>query len=627
MILVEIAAQGVRGFSASSRIPLKPGYWLLKPPTATAVPLCALASAILHSDGRGGDAAFVAPGAPKGKTAFTLLGNDSQTYRLLRELGGAGGLHKLDKAAGKFELVSEDSTEVAQFLKSQVGVPPKTAFEALFCLTPAQLPTLRPKPKGKGKAAEKPKAALPSAAAVEAASDVGAARAKLAELEQELALSKEVGEIQFKLDGLSSQAFELEQNLQSTEALKSKLKEGEAAYEAAPTPESLQLPADIVSRLERYPQMVAKRDEALAKLGAEREGTDDFVAPSAPEPLWRETRFLAGAGAGAAALLLGAVLSGWAKYIALLDIPAFGFSALVALQYVDSLQGSKKASHKGGRIEAREKKIRDQFKQEADDVQRAIQKLGVESHQEALDLLSRKQLLGQKIEELRAEVQKLELDPQFAAASAEYQRIKAEQEALNAQLLERGGSYFRDAREVERDISRTRESIQLAERGGGAAPQAAGADAAAPGEPLEDPTPAMLALAADLFTTDVAGVAALVKDRAAQYLAALTDKRFQGLDFERDGKVAVLAGGKRLAAGELAGRDLDVVYVSLRLTLLEKYSAKFKVPVLIDDGPYVDEAKLPLLGRMLKHLGTITQVLHVTGSAALAPVADGSANL
>src|SRR5260221_11839515 len=105
MYLVEIAAQGVRGFSATCRAPLKSGYFLRKPPSAGAAPLCGLATAILYSDGRGGDAAFLAPGAAKGKLALTLLGKDQVTYRLLRELGGAGGLHRLDKAAGKFELV------------------------------------------------------------------------------------------------------------------------------------------------------------------------------------------------------------------------------------------------------------------------------------------------------------------------------------------------------------------------------------------------------------------------------------------------------------------------------------------------------------------------------------------
>jgi hypothetical protein len=37
--------------------------------------------------------------------------------------------------------------------------------------------------------------------------------------------------------------------------------------------------------------------------------------------------------------------------------------------------------------------------------------------------------------------------------------------------------------------------------------------------------------------------------------------------------------------------------------------------------------KLPLIGRMLKHLGTLTQVLLVTNHQGLAQMADGTVNL
>ena len=57
-----------------------------------------------------------------------------------------------------------------------------------------------------------------------------------------------------------------------------------------------------------------------------------------------------------------------------------------------------------------------------------------------------------------------------------------------------------------------------------------------------------------------------------------------------------------------------MVYLSIRLTLIEKYSAQSKVPVIFEDAfrGVLDDAKLPLVIRMLKHLGTLTQILHVT---------------
>ena len=80
--------------------------------------------------------------------------------------------------------------------------------------------------------------------------------------------------------------------------------------------------------------------------------------------------------------------------------------------------------------------------------------------------------------------------------------------------------------------------------------------------------------------------------------------------------------------GELSARDLDWVYLALRLTIIEKAVAQQPLTVLLEDlAPALDEARLPLLGRMLKHLGALTQVLHVTGHAVFSSASDGSANV
>src|SRR5687768_3597395 len=105
MHFIEIATQGVRGFSASARLSLKPSYVVLGVPPGTeapSVPVLGLCAALLFADGRGGEAVFAAPGQ-KAKAALTFVGNDQQTYRLLRELGGAGGLSRFNAASQSFQ--------------------------------------------------------------------------------------------------------------------------------------------------------------------------------------------------------------------------------------------------------------------------------------------------------------------------------------------------------------------------------------------------------------------------------------------------------------------------------------------------------------------------------------------
>src|SRR5690242_5810323 len=148
MHFVEVAVQNVRGFSPAGRFALKTGYLVLKPPAALS-PLAGLSLALLYADGRGGDAALAASAQKPGKAALTFVGQDSVTYRVLRELGGGGSLHRLNPTTKQPELVTQDTAEANQFLRGQVGLPPRTTFEQLFCLHAPQLPSRRPRGAGR----------------------------------------------------------------------------------------------------------------------------------------------------------------------------------------------------------------------------------------------------------------------------------------------------------------------------------------------------------------------------------------------------------------------------------------------------------------------------------------------
>ncbi|HZH74565.1 MAG TPA: chromosome segregation protein SMC, partial [Archangium sp.] len=144
MHFVEVAVQNVRGFTAQGRFPFKQGYLVLKPPAPEFSPLAGLSLALLYSDGRGEDSKFVATGQKSGKCAFTFVGQDNLTYRLLRELGGSGTLHKQTVTGQPPELVSDDAAEIAQYLRSQAGLPARSTFEQVYCLMANQMPSRRP---------------------------------------------------------------------------------------------------------------------------------------------------------------------------------------------------------------------------------------------------------------------------------------------------------------------------------------------------------------------------------------------------------------------------------------------------------------------------------------------------
>ena len=624
MQILELAVQGVRGFSPSARAELPAGHAVLTPPSNEPVALASLLSALLFPDGRGSEAAFLAPGCELGNASLMFRGNDQSVYYLARELGGAGAIHRANQASGQWDLLTDEAIELAEYLKAHVGLPPKKHFEQAFSLIPEHFPSRRPK--------ARPTAQIESAASrlsdfqpVPKATDVHAARAKLFDLMKELDLSKEIEHWQFKLDGIITQLSDVESRLARGAQVKAALQQAEAAYASAPSLDSLKLPKDIAERAKRFPQLVAKRDEALAKL--ETEQTGNILARGSVKPLKRNPRFWAAVAVGAAFLGAGIALPGAARYLALLDIPAFGFAAMVALRYVDDLQRAERSSKKGERRAAREKKIADAFEAETQWVKKAMAALKVESPAEIPEILGRRSQLAQSAEELRARVAALDSDPQHSAAVAEEQQLKRERDAIEAKMAEKGG-YVRDAGEVQRDIDRVKRSVEAAEGGTSAARPPLGPSIAVPTSGNEDPFPALLALASDVLMVDAATAGNLIRDRCIQYFVTLTDRRYSGLELERGGKAYVLSGGQRTSARELSAKDVDMLYLAGRLALFEQAASRGQLPLVVDDLTSVlDAGKLATLTRIFKQLGTMTQVLQVSSSPGTSTMADAAVSL
>jgi hypothetical protein len=658
MHFVEVAVQNVRGFSPAGRFALKTGYLVLKPP-AEPSPLAGLTLALLYADGRGGDAAMAASAQKPGKAALTLVGQDNVTYRVLRELGGGGSLHRLNPATQQPELVTQDTTDANQFLRGQVGLPPRTTFEQIFCLQATQLPSRRPRG-GAGRASTSGMRSLsspgmpgvhspsspgapsspgmpglrtqssPGMLAVMPASDIPAAEAKVRELEKELLFCKEVDNLQFEVDGLNSQVFDIESKLRGTDGMKEKVRAAEAAWAAEPTPESMGLPQDIVARAERFPRMLARKEEAMARLESEREVAEEEAArlPDV-EPLMRNPQFWGAVAAGVVCFIAGFFFTNAVRYVALLDIPAFGFAAVLALRFVDELQHKDFVGRRGEMFAVREKKILEEFEAEAGHVRKAMEVFDVDTPKEIPLRLQRREQLGAEVAQLRAQLVSMEKHPEYIEAANQLPIIRQQIELLNAKIAEKG-SFVRDMREVERELARLKESILLARNpqmmGGMPGVELSGMSGM---EALEDPSPVLINLAADVLATNAPAIMGALRDRCVQYFSALTDRRYVGVEWDREGRTTVVSSsGRRMPLGELPPREVDVFFLSLRLTVVEKLSVRVKLPLLVEDALMgVDEAKLPLLARMLKHVGTLTQVLHVTAHPGFTQLSDGTVNL
>lgn len=618
MLLLELAVQGVRGFSAPARISLRQGLWHLQPTSAAASPIPPLLVALLYPEGRGEDAALA---TEKGaRAALTFQATDGRVYRVLREFGRASVLEQWHPAEKRFSAVSSDAREMAQFLRATAGIPTRTAFVELLTLSPGMLPSRKGRkgPDAGGKGAG---SGLGHAGAVEPAADVGAAKAKLAALQRELDSSGQIDRIQFELDGLAQEMDGLDQILKSVGALRESVQQLEHAVQRAPSVESLGLGGDLVQRCQRLEHFATRRDDALAQLEVELDAERGRAQQSAwVEPLHRDPRFLAGIGLGIVVLAAGAFLQGMGRYVALLDIPAFGFAAMLALRHVDALQSAERSVKRGDRLETRREKILSDYAQDVAPVQAAQKALGVQSAEEVVEVMSRKPRLFEQLHEQRAQLADAESDPQWQGATARHHTVVAERERLNAAMSELAGGYIRDVREVERELARVQESIALAMR------QRSGAVPTDDGQgSFEDFGPALMNLATDWIPGGFDNLAGPLAERMGQYLGALTDKQCTAAEFDHEGRLFIYVGGDRKPVGELSAAWADAAYLSLRLTLCERIGAA--LPFLLEDGVLRDAAKFPVFGRMVKGLSAQTQVVWTSAQPAIAQAAAGSHKL
>jgi len=617
MQILELAAQGVRGFSPSSRAELRAGYCILIPPSKEPVPLSLLLIALLYPDGRGSERSLLAAGCDLGNASLMFRAKDGQAYYLARELGGVSALHRANESSGNWELLADETSAISQYLRSTVGLPSSRHFHQAFTLVPSNFPSRRQKTKGTHVEPTAPIASAPTAP------DAAAAKSKFAELTKELQLSAEVERWQLKLDEIISEQSEVDNQLGRAAQLESALKEAQTAYASAPSAESLSLPSDIADRAKRFAQLVSKRDEALAKLDSDSGAELD---PAFVEPLKQNGRFWMAAALGAAFFVGGLFLHGPARYVSLLDIPAFGFAALLAVRYVDDVQRSEARSRKGERRVAREKKISGHFEAEAQWVKKAMAALKLDSPNDIAEALGRKAELKRRVEELRAQVSAVHQDREYAAAVAKRARLAQERQTLEAKMEERGG-YVRTPTEIQRELNRLKASNAGAEGSTAAVPPPASSSGGGLAS-SEDPFPSLLALASELLMVDAATAAKLIRDRATTYFTALTDRRYSGVEIDRTGTACVLARGEKVQTRDLPAKDLDLLYLSARLALVAQEASRALMPLIVQDlGVLLDTGTLILLGGILKQLGAATQVLHLCSDRALQSMADSTASL
>ena len=605
MVLLEIAAQGVRGFApAGGRLALRPGYNVV---SADGPALRRLLEALWYPDApadavpRSGSG----PGAPVVRAGLTVVGNDGVTVRVLRDLAAGSQLQRFDPERRAFLPVAQDAGQIAAALRQGTGVPSQARLAALLVLSAADLPS-RQSPAMLSPAASVPRKALAPEEA----------QRRVAALRDELLKARAAEKLQYQLDGLQSRLFKLEEILKSGEQVRERLRAAEESLAALRAAEgALQALGDAPARIAAFEKAAARRDETLAKIAAEREGLGDADVPAFPPPFWTERGFLLGLGGAAAALAVG-LATEWSA-VALAAIPAAGYAGFLGLRWVGEAETRERAARRVRVLEDRERKTREAYEREGADVRAAMKALRVDSLSDLREILARLEQSRAGAVEERERLAEWEARPESREASAERAAIQEQVGEIEARLTEEAGGYVRDPRSIEGEIQRIEADLE--------SPPEAPAPAA-PAAPAGDPLKSLLERAAAELSGTTGAALRAIQPRVLQLLPAVSAQRFSALLVDERGNLLVQGGGKTLPVATLAAADRDLCFVALKLGFLEQALAAGKSVAVVEDAlGGLPEPVRRTVARLLKQLGRAGQIVHATADPLFREAADHAA--
>ena len=602
MVLLEIAAQGVRGLApAGGRIALRGGYNV----AAVDGPLLRrLLEALLYPETPADHLPRTGPGpgGPAARAGLTVVGNDGVTLRVLRDLNGGTQLQRFDAERRAFLPVSQDPTHIASLLRQGTGVPSQERLAALLALSAADLPS------------HQAAGALgPNLVPARRHLAPDEARRKLASLQDELAKAQAAEKFQYQLDGLQTRLFKVEELLKAGEQVRERVRAAEDALSAlAAVEEATRSLGDPEARRAAVETAAARRDEAVARLAAEREALAEVEARGSPPPFWTERNFFLGLGGAAVAMALAVVTD--FRVLSLLAIPAAGYSAFLGLRWTSEAEEAQRSLRRARLVEERERKARESYDRETADVRAVLKALGTESLNDLRDALARLEQARRTAQEGRQRLEEWEGRPEVRNAAAEKDSLQDQIGDIEGKLTEEAGGYVRDTRAVEGEIERLEAELESPPE----PPQAS-----APSAPAGDPMKSLLERAATELRGSTGAALRAVQPRVLQLLPALSAQRFTALLVDERGNLLVQGGGKTLPWAAVAPADRDLCFVALKIGFMEHALSSGRCVAVIDDAlSGFGEQVRRSLARLLKQLGRAGQVLHATADPLFREAAD-----
>jgi len=486
---------------------------------------------------------------------------------------------------------------------------------------------------------------------------------KLKELREELKTAEVVDELQYEIDGLQHNLFDLESKRKSTEQFDEFIEAAKEQLEKYPA--FARLPQNMDERLDRYNglhAMQAKEVEAVDNEALEFE--DELNALALYPPLWNQQPFQAGAiGLGVGILLFAATPfldMSWLRLLgAVVSCAGVVGMVLNAFSHVSRTSRLHELQAKMEELEEKKSQIIKRFEVEMGVINKLMNDTDSDSIDELKNKLQKYRELDERCRAAREKKKKLVKDVDLEKLAREEAELKDKIEKLEEKL--RGypplsmdiNTMRKEIKRLEKVIRATNPNSPLLKE---AEPEKKGAGLDVP--EVGAPSPAdsrgdssgtrvlrrktlhphtasqtyeqLIQASAKLLQTERNKLIRHVQDRLNLYIQAFFNKRYREVRIEPDGSIALkdASAGRWVDFENLTPAARDTAYLALQITLLELAIQRKSLPVILDNPiGRLDETAAIIAAKALKRVSERSQVILLCSQRAPVQQADNSLEL
>ncbi len=662
MDILELAIQGIRRFNTALRFTIKDGYNVFYGPnecgkTTLFETILAILDKKFADEKTRTLIPFDAVGSPSRAGLVFKVGAD--TLRIVKEFSNL--LTTLSRAIsdGKYEPLSRDTDWIHDYLTGTLGLPSGDILKDLLLSSSLEYE--------KAKSAAQPLSATLEESSFTESNELvqdanndyelsekvyyssgdydeeEAIKKRIEQLEEELILVEEIQKIQFQIDGLESQVFEIETKLKEVNVIDEKIANIDKELDKLKAVENM--PEGIEAKVKSLKEQEEAKNRELLALQKELQYAKHELQKYTGTPFYKGKTFIAGISTAIPFLIAQFVLvvvtesplvATVTKFFPIIWLAGWGLLLYTAWNEISRRDKEKKAQKRLKEAQERIKTVEKKYEVEALLLKNLLQQARLSDPEELLDALENIKMLKAEKKQLEEEKKALKAKYNLEGLLNKKKELENTIKENNKRLLEAGG-FSNDPLEIKREIERLKATLSP-QRG----KRKTESDIKRPStrKTVETP-PALLyatsespllhiiKLSAESMKKDTSEILGITEELLNSNLSNLSGGMYKALRLRENNNIFVITkDGRELEWKELSPSSKETIYFGLKLTMLEKIIEFNPLPIILDE-PFLfsDEMRTIEFAKLLKKLSEKTKIIHFTSKTIFAKAGNQVYNL